>query len=110
MIRKSAVMERLNLVRMKAEMDRKMPATKRRVINSTIDEITQLVDEIVPEAEAPKEEPKPKTAKMDCNLEPIMVGSQIGIDRYRCHRCNTVVDKHDQFCRKCGSMFEKEAG
>ena len=110
MIRKSAVLNRLKMMRTQTEMDRKMPATRRRVINSTIDEMQALVDEIEPEAAEPAPEPKPKTAKKDCNLEPIMVGSQIGIDRYRCHRCNTVVDKHDQFCRKCGSMFEKEAG
>ncbi len=42
---------------------------------------------------------------MDCAVEPMMIGSMIGRDKYRCRRCKTEVKKGDFFCRHCGAEF-----
>ncbi len=42
---------------------------------------------------------------MDCAVEPMMVGSMIGRDKYRCRRCKAEVKKGDFFCRHCGAEF-----
>lgn len=118
MIRKSAVLNRLKLIRTKTEMDHKMPATKRRAIFGCIDEVLEAVDEIsmegsnelvdtAPDPKLPEDlnEKKPEKPKVPKNqyLEPIMTGSLIGIERLRCGKCRTVVDKPDLYCRRCGS-------
>lgn len=123
LIRKSAVINRLVFMRTETEMNRKGPATKRSAALNCIDEMIEQVygietvkdmepvevkPETEPEAETAEstEEEKPvKTFPKDKYLEPIMKGSQIGIDRYRCWRCRTIVDKADQFCKHCGSKF-----
>ena len=117
------MINRLVLMRTETEMNRKGTATKRSAALNCIDEMIEKVygietvndvepveakPETEPEAETAEstEEEKPvKTFPKDKYLEPIMKGSQIGIDRYRCWRCRTIVDKADRFCKHCGSKF-----
>ena len=121
LIRKSQVLNRLNFMKTETEMNHKTPVTKRRALIGCIDEILEQVqaidpvDEPEPEAVQPETETDESTEEQeekpvvtfpkDKFLEPIMTGSQIGIERYRCRRCKTVVDKQDLFCKHCGSKF-----
>lgn len=110
MIRKSQVLNRMQFRRTEIENNRKFTALKRKTLTGCIDEMIGMVNEIStedekkqsPDCENPEE---PKTVPKDLQLEPIMIGSNIGIERYRCRRCKTDVDKNDLFCRHCGATF-----
>lgn len=110
MIRKSQVLNRMQFRRTEIENNRKFTALKRKTLTGCIDELIGMVNEISPDEalqEETEEAKEPEVIKIqkDKYLEPIMVGSAIGIERYRCWRCNTVVQKEDLFCRRCGSEF-----
>lgn len=45
---------------------------------------------------------KEVTAMKVCDTEPIMKGSIIGKDVWRCQRCYNRIDKNDRYCRTCG--------
>ena len=126
MIRKSDVLRILETIRMETEMNRKVPATKRRAILGILENVTAKVDEISAEEEpesagernegadtGTETEPEEETEKepetpevpIDCYLEPIMIGSTIGIERYHCRKCAALVEKNNKFCRKCGSRL-----
>ena len=108
MIRKSQVLNRMQFRRTEIENNRKFTALKRKTLTGCIDEMIGMVNEISAEEAGEPQEPQEqeiKTVLKDLWLEPIMIGSQIGIERYRCRKCRTIVEKHDKFCRKCGSMF-----
>lgn len=123
MIRKSEVLNRLRLLRTETDMNAKIPVTKRKAIVGCVERMLTLVDEIrteekvVPppevedmpieeteEAEAPAK-PEVRKVPKDHSWEPIMIGSNIGIQRYRCRKCSTVVELNDLYCRHCGSLF-----
>lgn len=120
MIRKSEVQNRLRLLRTETDMNAKIPVTKRKVVVECIERMMTLVDEIrteekivpppevedmpIEETEAPVE-PEVRKIPKDHSWEPIMIGSNIGIQRYRCRKCSTVVELKDLYCRHCGSLF-----
>lgn len=120
MIRKSEVQNRLRLLRTETDMNAKIPVTKRKAVVEFIERMMTLVDEIsteekivpppevedvpIEETEAPAE-PEVRKIPKDHIWEPIMIGSNIGIQRYRCRKCSTVVKLNDLYCRHCGSLF-----
>ena len=128
LIRKSEVMNRLKLLRYETEMNHRAPNTRRVMRLGCIDVVIELVEEISEFQQvmihAEKEELEKLEALNDQEnqkleikeievpkypknriLEPIMRGSAIGIDRFRCGKCGTNVRKEDRYCRSCGAMF-----
>lgn len=115
LIKRSTVLNRLEFIRMETEINMSGPATRRKALLGVIDDIKEFVNDIMSENEmdalygdAPEEDEEqrePETVQKDKYLEPLMTGSNIGIHRYHCGRCNTIVGKDDPFCKGCGAKF-----
>ena len=60
--------------------------------------------------DAPAEKPVRATftAKRVKKLEPFILNSVIGTDRYYCKSCHGRVEKWDPFCRYCGRKFTED--
>ena len=60
--------------------------------------------------DAPAEKPVQATftAKRVKKLEPFILNSVIGTDRYYCKSCHGRVEKWDTFCRYCGRKFTED--
>ena len=107
MIRKSDVLRILETIRMETEMNRKISSTRKQIVFDILENERAKVNEIAEVEEAEPEMPEMPEVPIDCYLEPFMIGSTIGIERYHCRKCATLVEKNDKFCRKCGFRLGK---